>query len=977
MTEGSRITGKLRSFPKWVFCLLEKKNGFLLIYSLFFAVTSIFISLPMVIFGKSFIWEYDGLEQTYVWFVYTGDWWREVFKSIFVDHSPAIPMFTTNLGYGSDIIATLSSALFDPFHWVSIITPSKWQQFAYDTMAVARVFCAGLAFSAYAFFWESRKSTVLLGSFVYVFSGFMFIIFAQPYLINPMIYFPLILLGLEWIFDRKTPALFIVCVFLAFLLQFFTAYAITLFVIVYAAVRYRQRNGTFFSKRFLCSFLKIAGYFILGVGLSAFVLMPSLYSMLGMERLSLERPWTVFYPWLSYYLDFFSGYLSPNGLVADTYFGFSPLVLILVVVLFLRRKKHKTLVVAFIGFNLCFVLSFCGRILNAFQYPANRWSFVFALFMAYAVIRLLPELKTLSTKEKTYILISCCLYGLIVYLFPNSQQYTGFGFHVSFIVMVILVFLLSFHRLINSESFNIILTLFVIASGIISWGGLMLPFYGEYRLAGQIPIGTALNMHTTGTTAYPLSLLDERLSWRVDTIPGGYPQNSGLLQKLNTVSFYNSISNAWVDKYHTELGLTSTTSLNYRYNTLDRRSSLLALTGVRYYAAWSSTVDNELPFLFREPHGAIQQSMSQDGKKIYETDLSLPLVFAYNSAISVETYESLSMIEKQEALLQGVVCDSFDLPITRLLFLEEAVDIKIAPIRADGSNALISLNTNDSIIIDGDTIIVYEAGAGLRISFDGIKEVETYLLMEGLTSAPLPPVGIKESIVNLISRPQSIYDYSAHCGESNAYLMTFSQYGELAHMFSNKKNYTFHLGYSAEASNEIIFTFRQPGVYHIQDIKVVLLPVEGIEQQVTTIQKDIPRQISISSNEINVATDYSSKKVLFFSIPYSTGWKATIDGKEIAVSRANTAFMAIEVPAGNHHITLRYMTPLLSEGLLVTFGSILIFAVLILIRGAITMQNRKKKRQLELAYLQSHYQHSNDNQQQADELLSSGFLLEE
>jgi len=937
--EGSHIAGRFNTILEYIGRLLTKRFGYFRVYTLLFAIAIAGVCAPMIVVQKSFIWVYDGLEQTFVWFVYAGDWWRSVFASIFIDHAPALPMYTMNLGYGSDAIIPLSTTLFDPFSWISIITPPRWQQFAYDAMVIARIYCAGLAFSAFAFYWEKRKSIVLFGAFVYVFSGFAFICFKQPFLINPMIYFPLILLGLEYIFDQKSPLLFVLTVFWAFLSQFFTAYVVALFVIAYAFVRYRQRNGRFLSKRFVLCFLRVAGFFILGVGLSAFILLPTLFSMLGMERLSVERSWAVFYPWLSYYYTLIAGFLSPNELVADTFFGFTPPVFILTVVLFLRRKQHKTLFITFIVLMLCFVFSFSGRVLNAFQYPANRWSFVFALFMAFVAIKLFSELRTLTKKEKTSILVSCCVYGVVVYLLPNSHNYAGMGFHVSFIILMLIVFMLFSDRVRSTRMISVFLTISVIISGIVNWGGEMLPYVGANRQSMQVAFGSAMDMQTTGTTAYPLSLFDDRTDWRVDAVQGGYPQNSGLIQKLNTVSFYNSLYNGWIDSYHTELGLTTTTSLNFRYDTLAKRSALLALSGVKYYCAWDSSTEKDIPYIFSGVHGTELPTAPQDWRRIIKTDLSLPLAFVYSSAIPTEVYENLSMTEKQEALLQGVVCDGLNLPTTRLQLSKEARQLSVVPVRRDGLGAYTTQDADDAIRFEDNTVTVLQGGAGLRISFEGRKDVETYLLLEGLTYGPLPPSGIRE---RLMASAPGTHEFSALYNDSSAYLMTFSQYGGLAHMYSGKSDFALHLGYSSEAANEIILVFWTPGVYQLSDIKVAMLPMEEMTQQITALQDDAPRQASFAPGEVTVTTDYASQRALFFSIPYSVGWKAMIDGVEAEVHRANTAFMAIDLPAGRHEVVLYYRTPLLFEGLMISLGSALMLVLVLVYRRAKTVTARRK-----------------------------------
>jgi hypothetical protein len=58
------------------------------------------------------------------------------------------------------------------------------------------------------------------------------------------------------------------------------------------------------------------------------------------------------------------------------------------------------------------------------------------------------------------------------------------------------------------------------------------------------------------------------------------------------------------------------------------------------------------------------------------------------------------------------------------------------------------------------------------------------------------------------------------------------------------------------------------------------------------------------------------------------GWSATLDGADAPLLLANTAFMAVQVPPGNHQVELRYRTPGLLPGLLAfALGVVALIAV--------------------------------------------------
>ena len=69
-----------------------------------------------------------------------------------------------------------------------------------------------------------------------------------------------------------------------------------------------------------------------------------------------------------------------------------------------------------------------------------------------------------------------------------------------------------------------------------------------------------------------------------------------------------------------------------------------------------------------------------------------------------------------------------------------------------------------------------------------------------------------------------------------------------------------------------------------------------------------------------------------FSIPYSDGWKAYVDGNEVKLHHANIAYMAIEIESGEHQYELVYETPLLKSGMYISVVSLSIFFAIFMFR---------------------------------------------
>ena len=74
-----------------------------------------------------------------------------------------------------------------------------------------------------------------------------------------------------------------------------------------------------------------------------------------------------------------------------------------------------------------------------------------------------------------------------------------------------------------------------------------------------------------------------------------------------------------------------------------------------------------------------------------------------------------------------------------------------------------------------------------------------------------------------------------------------------------------------------------------------------------------------------------SENLVFFSIPYESGWKAYVNGKEVKIEKVNVGFMAVLAPEGDCEITFVYTTPGLYSGCIISGIAIIIAAIYIII----------------------------------------------
>ncbi len=908
---------------------LNRRGALLFIYTLVFAVTFACCMYPLFVNGRTMIWTYDGLDQAYVWFIAIRDWFRTLFSNVFINGTFEIPQWNPAWGYGADEYVSLASFLPDPFFWISVLTPWSTLEFSFQLAIVLRLYFAGLAFVYYARWHQISRASSLLGAMIYIFCGPGMICVHQGFLVNGLLAFPLILLGVDKVMMRnQRPTLLLVSLGWLYCVSFNIAFSVTLLLIPYCIMRYTKMvGGTWRAKTFLPCVAKMVGLVLLAIGLSMIVVAPTLGLLLGMDRLGLDRGTDLFYEPI-HYAALFRGFSSHYQLQDDAVFGFGPTALLCVVLLILRRKKHPWLVFFTLGLLLLQCLPFAGSLLNGFQYPGNRWVFVTAFCLAYGFVVLLPELKTLKRREKMILLVVLLIYATLVFLFLfsylQSWYVSGTGLFFSSLV-VAYVFILD--KKDGARQTSLVFLSLVMVGAVVNYWGLLSPQI-ENKAAQQIEQGAATNLlaNDLGIDAVEI---DNDDFYRVEA-PGAL-RNAGLAHKVPSVSFYNSLYNNYVDKFHTSLGLT-TSDFTYAFNSLDRRSGLESLLGCRYYVLpWWAT-ENWAPYSYAQEEEA--------AGSIMKSDRALPLAVGWQEEVQYDTYEAAGLIGRQELLLQGIVLDEDVLPDVQPIYSQEILDYAITLHRADGTEETVH-----------DNQFTIESPADwIEIKFHGLPECETYLVLNDLQYEYISPMEmLGESNESLTAYESNLaWVNSLNNSESNK---TFSIGVEGAvasdsirvfdagsNLYSNKRDWAFNLGYAVEPQSSFKMTFSQaatPSEYSYGSLEVIALPMEVQDSRLELIKKQSATNISYSWNHFEATYDAPKESVLLVTVPYSVGWQATVDGEPVDILMADVGFMGIPMSEGTHHVALRYQTPLFDIGAIISLISLGIVVMLSLLWPAL------------------------------------------
>ncbi len=115
------------------------------------------------------------------------------------------------------------------------------------------------------------------------------------------------------------------------------------------------------------------------------------------------------------------------------------------------------------------------------------------------------------------------------------------------------------------------------------------------------------------------------------------------------------------------------------------------------------------------------------------------------------------------------------------------------------------------------------------------------------------------------------------------------------------------------------------GKYKISNIKTYIM-----DYPINTYNSLKNIKINRSKSIITASINTNSSKNVITSIPYDDGFSVYVDNKQIDKEIVNTSFLGFKIEKGNHNIKIKYNSPWLKLGYLLTFIGLLLMLVVLL-----------------------------------------------
>ena len=868
------------------------------VYTLMFLLMCIVAFLPFFTEGKSFVWGAgveDGLSQHFSALAYYGEALREFFRNLLAGH-PKLVMWDMSLGYGADILSTLNYyAIGDPLNLLYGFVSPKNTETMYNFMIVLRMYLAGITFIMYARKMKKRSYGTVIGALVYVFSGFCFRLgLRHPFFINPMIYFPLLCLGIEKIYQRERPYVFIFAVCVSAMSNYYFLYMLTIFAVIYAWIRFYKYSEENKIKTFFLTILKFGMYYTLGIAMAAVILLPSVIGFLGNGRYGNGADWKslIVYPG-KYYLLFIENFIGYGNMGSNTNAGYLPIVGIVVLfTLFSQRMKHKKYRAAFIASIIALILPIFGYAFNGFSYANNRWAFALSFIVALLTAEMYPRLFVMSKRQQIGIGAGIIIYTVFCIIVNASGEeiLKNKGIMAACgLIAVFYILLLIFQRLGYDAqkrtvrvSMAILLLISVGVHGYYRFDPKEYAYTQEFMDQGQA------YRTLKEDNIRMLSKANDPSVYRVHAEGYRY-KNYGLINHLNTISGYYSITAKCVTdtiKGYDTLGM----QYADKYKGVDQRLGLLSLAGVKYITvAHNSQVAKDVSSMGDVPYG-VEKLRKKGNITLYKNKYALPFAYAYDSYMTEQQYEQLNGIGKEQAMLAQIILNQH--PADKEIQHNEQRNgpdiqtISLPETRISSPKGKKYADITVPVEKDKETYLYFK-----NLVYHGKKNGDDKFILTGRK-------GTKGILVTQNDVQQKIHIQS-----------TFNPY------YFGRKDYIVKINHqTSKAKEKVRLNFLSPGEYEFDDISLITVPKKDVLARLKERKENSMKQIQYEGNHFRGVYHAKKDHILCVTIPYSKGWKATVNGNRTKIYKANGMFMGIIMKKGTQSVKLDYETPGLKIG---------------------------------------------------------------
>lgn len=570
----------------------------------------------------------------------------------------------TDLGVnfvGSYSFYTLGS----PFFWLAALLPVGISQYLMAPLLALKLALSSLFAFIYIRRFVTKPQSALIGGILYAFSGYSLYNIFFNHFHEAIVFFPLLLIGLEeCVVNKRRGALALAVAINAFVNYFFFIGECVFLVIYFIARIATSREFRISVGDFFC----LAFESIVGVAIAGALFIPSIFQVLDVPRSTniLMDGGFMFYSNEQRYGLILEAMFFPPEVPARTnmFTGanakWSSVALYLplfsmagVLAFFKGARKHwaKALLV------VCLVMAFVPGLNASFTMFNNnfytRWFYMPELICCLATVHALEDERCDFKFGIKFCSVAAGVMALIVLLHPSKKEYTVMdgdvetkvekvlpnimhldiapSVYVQIVITAVFLLLLGLmlkerNRQGTAHFLRAVLVTTVVCSMLlgyyfVGYGRILGPYVGNYNRAVSADID-----------------IDDDSFYRMEAVDEINNVNM-LWGKSSLKSFTSIIPSATFELYEL-LGITRDVNSSPDHD----RYALRALTGVKYLIVRDGYDEEKLETALDDLRTFSYHS-EQDGYHVYENEYVLPMGFAYDNYVTLSTAKSVSLAD--------------------------------------------------------------------------------------------------------------------------------------------------------------------------------------------------------------------------------------------------------------------------------------------------------------------------------------------
>lgn len=812
------------------------------------------------------------------------------------------PFFSFSVGMGLNSVLSVTSGCLSPFNLLYVILYSVDENIVTMLIIILKVGCIASCFQLYsrAVLKNSSFSSVIFSSFYALCSFCIAYGTIHTYWLDAVYLLPLLCIAIVRCIDENKRVLLIVLYSYLFITQFYMAYMVGMFTLLYVLVHlffmhdYKKESKV---KEFIYCFTNWVMCGVIAVLLSAVFWVPSLFFIMGNRVPDSSEVIDINTNLLQIINSFYWGQgYGINGDYAYIYCGIPTL---LIMPLFFADKengaKEKIFYGILLGFLLiCTIFTPFNNFMHVFDQPDNFWyrySFIISFVACSIASKQIGKGKLYSKKIIVYLLA-----GFMILYLVQQQFVSLSGIDAAFLPS-------------QNSSKGFLINL-VFAAGWIVLSYLFLK-YEKYKYVLSFLMVVIVMLETSTNTLcviqqkeekewyYPWyhsmktateKILEDDGLYRV-TCTNGKVSNADMWFGYNGINDFGDVEKYNVRRFLTNIGFsTSTRWVNEAgYNPVSNM-----LLGIKY----NIVLPNET-FDF-EKNENVNEYNYVENKNV------LNIGYMSSGNIIVYDYSGRNVFENSNEIvsaLSGVNNDCFKPVSDENIKFDE---FGVSYIKGESETL--------------DQVVLNDSKGRLYITVFNQDYDEVYLQME-----------YDEEEIGYF-----LYDFYIFGAENNGCTKNiYSKFSNANKMYYNadKDKYTLFL-YGEENVTPETVDFNGFNIYY--------LDYEALEEQFRELSKE---QLVVTKwsngyieGKVNVIDD---KRLMFTSIPFDLGWKVYVDDVEVETVRLiDGAFLGFFLPSdGEHHIVMKYECPGMKIGMYVS-----ILGILALISVAFEKKLKRKKK---------------------------------